>query len=64
MMNPASWNAKDVERWARGVGISDSAILALCDNEIDGPTLATLEKDELKSESVLFHCQPGDISGA
>ena len=50
MMNPTSWNATDVERWARGVGLSDGTILALRDNEIDGPTLATLEKDELKSE--------------
>ena len=49
-MNPTSWSATDVERWARGVGLSDGTILALRENEIDGPTLATLEKNELKSE--------------
>jgi hypothetical protein len=50
MMNPASWNASDVERWARQVGLSESTIMALSENEIDGPTLVTLEKDELRSE--------------
>jgi hypothetical protein len=50
MINPASWNASDVERWARQVGLSESTIIALSENEIDGPTLVTLEKDELRSE--------------
>jgi hypothetical protein len=49
MMNPASWNASDVERWARQVGLSESTIIALSKNEI-GPTLVTLKKDELRSE--------------
>ena len=38
MMNPASWNESDVERWARQVGLSESTIMALSENEIDGPT--------------------------
>ena len=50
MMNPTSWSATDVARWARRVGQSDGTILALRENEIDGPVLATLEKNELKSE--------------
>ena len=38
MMNPACWDASDVERWARQVGLSESTIMALSENEIDGPT--------------------------
>jgi hypothetical protein len=48
--DPTSWNAADVERWARQVGLSESTVKALSESEIDGPTLATLEKDELRSE--------------
>ena len=48
--NPTSWNTSDVERWARQVGLSESTVKALCESEIDGPTLVTLEKDELRSE--------------
>ncbi len=40
----------DVESWARQVGLSESTIIALSKNEVDGPTLVTLEKDELRSE--------------
>ncbi|KAL7546994.1 hypothetical protein ACHAWF_010310 [Thalassiosira exigua] len=49
-MNPASWNASEVEAWARQVGLSDATIAIIQENEIDGPTLVTLEKDELRSE--------------
>lgn len=49
-MNPASWNATDVEQWARQVGLSDATISILRENEINGPTLVTLEKEELRSE--------------
>jgi|SaaInl74LU_5_DNA_1037368.scaffolds.fasta_scaffold24998_2 hypothetical protein len=49
-MNPTSWNASDVEDWARRVGLSESTITRLSENEVDGPTLVTLEKDELRSE--------------
>lgn len=50
MMNPTSWTATEVEVWARQVGLSDTTISSLADNEIDGPTLVTLEKEELRSE--------------
>ena len=49
-MNPTSWSASDVEDWAWQVGLSESTITGLSQNEIDGPTLMTLEKDELRSE--------------
>ncbi len=49
-MNPSSWSASDVEDWARRVGLSECIITGLIQNEVDGPTLVTLEKDELRSE--------------
>jgi hypothetical protein len=49
-MNPASWDVLDVERWARQVGLTERTIVVLREREIDGPTLVTLEKDELRSE--------------
>lgn len=49
-MNPTSWNASDVEAWARQVGLSESTITVLLENEIDGPTLLTLENEEVRSE--------------
>ena len=39
-----------MEDWARRVGLSESIITVLTQNEVDGPTLVTLEKDELRSE--------------
>ena len=49
-MNPTSWSASDVEDWAIRVGLSESTISCLRQNEINGPTLVTLEKDDLRSE--------------
>ena len=49
-MNPTSWTALDVENWARQVGLSDAAISTLSENEVDGPTLVTMEREELRSE--------------
>lgn len=49
-MNPTSWSTSDVADWARRVGLSESTITGLSQNEIDGPTLVTLDKDELRSE--------------
>lgn len=49
-MNPTSWSASDVEEWARRVGLSESTVTCLGENEVDGPTLVTLEKDELRTE--------------
>ena len=49
-MNPTSWSASDVEDWAIMVGLSESTISCLRQNEINGPTLVTLEKDDLRSE--------------
>ncbi len=39
-----------MEDWARRVGLSESITTVLTQNEVDGPTLVTLEKDELRSE--------------
>lgn len=39
-----------MEGWARQVGLSESTVTVLSQNEVDGPTLVTLEKDELRSE--------------
>ena len=49
-MNPTSWTALDVENWARQVGLSDAASSTLRENEVDGPTLVTMEREELRSE--------------
>ena len=39
-----------MEDWATRVGLSEGTIERLSQNEIDGPTLVTIEKDELRSE--------------
>ena len=49
-MNPTSWTALDVENWARQVGLSDAASSTLRENEVDGATLVTMEREELRSE--------------
>eukprot|EP00548_Thalassiothrix_antarctica_P011244 CAMPEP_0194161152 /NCGR_PEP_ID=MMETSP0152-20130528/78782_1 /TAXON_ID=1049557 /ORGANISM="Thalassiothrix antarctica, Strain L6-D1" /LENGTH=521 /DNA_ID=CAMNT_0038870909 /DNA_START=46 /DNA_END=1609 /DNA_ORIENTATION=- len=46
----ASWTVYDVEAWAESVGLSSSTISNLVENEVDGPTLITLNKTDLKSE--------------
>ena len=43
-------DALDVENWARQVGLSDAASSTLRENEVDGPTLVTMEREELRSE--------------
>mmetsp|Transcript_21224 Transcript_21224/g.21536 ORF Transcript_21224/g.21536 Transcript_21224/m.21536 type:complete len:172 (-) Transcript_21224:595-1110(-) len=50
LSSPASWTTRDVETWATKVGLSTTTIITLAENEIDGPTLITLSKDDLKSE--------------
>ena len=35
---------------ARQVGLAEITISVLVENEIDGPTLVTLDKEELRSE--------------
>lgn len=50
-MNPSEWNVIDVSSWARDVAkLSDATISALTENEVNGATLVTLTKAELKSE--------------
>jgi hypothetical protein len=49
-IHPCTWNVGDVERWARSVKLSETTISILRDNEIDGPTLATLSQDDLQGE--------------
>lgn len=48
--NAGRWNAEDVVYWAQSVRLSEDAIRALSDNEVDGATLITLKKEELQSE--------------
>jgi SAM domain (Sterile alpha motif) len=50
MRHPCSWTVRDVATWARHVKLSDATIAALVENEVDGPTLVTLDKEELSSE--------------
>ena len=49
-MNPTSWNLSDVKAWPWQAGLSESIISVLRENEIDGPMLLALEKEELHSE--------------
>ena len=48
-MNPASWSSADVQDWARRKGLPDSTATALAENEVDGPTLLTLDREELRA---------------
>lgn len=47
---PLRWSVDDVDRWASSIKLSDDTRSALKENEIDGFTLVTLSKNELKSE--------------
>lgn len=47
---PSSWSVGDVEAWARRVKLSDETVAMLVRNQVDGPTLVTLQKEELLSE--------------
>lgn len=47
---PTLWGVQGVENWARAVKLSEATIAALAENEIDGPTLITLSRDELSRE--------------
>lgn len=47
---PCQWSTLDVEQWARSVKLSEDTILKLVENEVDGPTLATLTREELQTE--------------
>ena len=48
--SPATWTATDVATWAVQAKLAESTVLALKDNEVDGPTLVTLSKAEIQSE--------------
>ena len=47
---PNLWSVGDVEMWARALGIADETRAALSKNRVDGATLITLDKAELRSE--------------
>ncbi|EJK72401.1 hypothetical protein THAOC_06074 [Thalassiosira oceanica] len=49
-MNPASWSPTDVQDWARRKGLPHSTATALAENEVDGPTLLTLDREELRAD--------------
>jgi hypothetical protein len=49
-LHPSLWKIQDVIEWATTVTLSESAIQALKDNEVDGATLITLTKDELRDD--------------
>lgn len=48
--SPALWGVDEVLEWATRVKLSVEGVEALVSNEVDGPTLITLSKTELKSE--------------
>lgn len=48
--SPASWSVDEVGQWATEAGLTRETINALVQNEVDGPTLITLTKSELRSE--------------
>jgi IBR domain, a half RING-finger domain/SAM domain (Sterile alpha motif)/Zinc finger, C3HC4 type (RING finger) len=47
---PCQWGVIEVEDWARSVKLSEETISKLVENEVDGPTLAILTKEELQTE--------------
>ena len=48
--HPAGWDSYNVVGWARRIGLSEQTILALTENEVDGPTLVTLRRDDLRTK--------------
>ncbi|CAB9504007.1 Cullin-9 [Seminavis robusta] len=48
--SPGTWTAQDVQSWAAQAKLSQDTIAALLENQVDGPTLVTLSKIELRSE--------------
>ena len=48
--SPANWSVVEVTAWAAMAGLSSEIIETLEDNEIDGPVLLTLSRDDLKNE--------------
>jgi len=47
---PAAWKATDVAAWATQRRLAPEVISSLIQNEVDGPTLLTLTKSDLRSE--------------
>ena len=50
MNPPCSWTVHDVEAWGHQVNLSHATVAKLVENEVDGPTLVSLRKEELSSE--------------
>lgn len=47
---PATWKAADVALWATQARLTPEVVSAFTCNDVDGPTLVTLTKSELRSE--------------
>eukprot|EP00751_Fragilariopsis_kerguelensis_P015160 CAMPEP_0170768280 /NCGR_PEP_ID=MMETSP0733-20121128/6284_1 /TAXON_ID=186038 /ORGANISM="Fragilariopsis kerguelensis, Strain L26-C5" /LENGTH=68 /DNA_ID=CAMNT_0011109647 /DNA_START=426 /DNA_END=632 /DNA_ORIENTATION=- len=47
---PATWKVADVALWATQARLAPEVVSALTCNDVDGPTLVTLTKSELRSE--------------
>ncbi|KAL7568734.1 hypothetical protein ACA910_021727 [Epithemia clementina (nom. ined.)] len=47
---PSNWSAEEVLEWAERMRLPLSIIEALRENQVDGPTLVTLRKDEIRTE--------------
>jgi hypothetical protein len=62
---PSSWDVSDVEAWARRVKLSDETVDTLVGNQVDGPTLVSLQEEELRSKlgnlSLPARCHLWDI---
>lgn len=48
--SPAAWTVEQVESWALSVKLSPTTVSILVENEIDGATLVTLTRDDLRNE--------------
>ncbi|CAJ1966499.1 unnamed protein product [Cylindrotheca closterium] len=47
---PSTWTATDVQQWAVDMRLAQEAVVGLSENQIDGATLITLSKSELRED--------------
>ena len=47
---PATWTVADVTNWATEAKVPPEVISSLALNQVDGPTIVTITKSDLKSE--------------
>ena len=50
MLDPGAWSVDQVLHWAQTAQLSEDVIQGLAENQVDGPTLITLDKEELRNE--------------